>query len=204
MNLLSHTFSSRARTTRAFTMVEIAIALGVIAFAMIAIIGILPTGLQTQRDNREETIVTQDARLLVEAIRSGGRDVTSDLGAFVLEVDGTNYGPPGAFLETTNLISLLSDPAGHTNIIMSAVSGAVASRGTDFGFRYQIQSQVLRAPEFAGTVLADQVWEVRLRFAWPVLANNQLANEANRYVVRTLVSGWHTNGYLYAQQYHHP
>ena len=39
----------------------------VAAFALIAIIGILPMGLQTQRDNREETLVNQDARLLIEA-----------------------------------------------------------------------------------------------------------------------------------------
>ena len=67
---------------------EIAIALGVIAFALIAIIGILPAGLQVQKDNREETIINQDARLLLEAIKSGGRDVTSDLGVFVVSVDG--------------------------------------------------------------------------------------------------------------------
>jgi prepilin-type N-terminal cleavage/methylation domain-containing protein len=62
----------RART-RGFTMVEIAIALGVIAIALVAIIGVMPTGVNVQRTNREDTIVNQDGRLWLEAIRTGAR-----------------------------------------------------------------------------------------------------------------------------------
>jgi len=57
----------------AFTMVEIALCLGVIAFALVASIGVLPTGLRVQRDNREDTIINQEGLLWVEAIRSGSR-----------------------------------------------------------------------------------------------------------------------------------
>src|SRR5947207_7764407 len=38
----------------AFTMIEIAISLAVIGFALVAIIGILPTGMNVQKENREE------------------------------------------------------------------------------------------------------------------------------------------------------
>jgi Tfp pilus assembly protein PilV len=58
----------------AFTMVEVAIALGVIAIALVAIIGVMPTGLQVQRENRQDTMLNQDGWLLVEVLR-GGRDV---------------------------------------------------------------------------------------------------------------------------------
>ena len=57
----------------AFTMVEIALCLGVIAFALVAIIGVLPTGIRVQKDNREDTIINQEGLLWVEAIRSGSR-----------------------------------------------------------------------------------------------------------------------------------
>src|SRR5437762_7750800 len=57
----------------AFTMVEIALCLGVIAFALVAIIGVLPTGVLVQRDNREDTIINQEGMLLLEAIRSGSQ-----------------------------------------------------------------------------------------------------------------------------------
>ena len=49
----------------AFTMIEIAICLAIIGFALVAIIGVLPLGMNTQRDNREETIINQDATVLL-------------------------------------------------------------------------------------------------------------------------------------------
>jgi type II secretory pathway pseudopilin PulG len=55
----------------AFTMVEIAIAIGVIGFALVAIIGILPTGMNVQKDNREDTLISQDAPYFLDALRNG-------------------------------------------------------------------------------------------------------------------------------------
>jgi type II secretory pathway pseudopilin PulG len=62
-----------ARGVSAFTMVEIAISLGVIAIALVAILGVLPTGVRVQRDNREDTILNQEGVFWVEAIRSGSK-----------------------------------------------------------------------------------------------------------------------------------
>ena len=53
-------------------MIEIAIALGVIAFALIAIIGILPVGLNVQRETHQDEIIGQDGPFFLEAIRNGG------------------------------------------------------------------------------------------------------------------------------------
>jgi type II secretory pathway pseudopilin PulG len=63
----------KKRVVAAFTMVEIAISLGVIAIALVAILGVLPTGVRVQRDNREDTILNQEGMFWVEAIRSGSR-----------------------------------------------------------------------------------------------------------------------------------
>ena len=57
----------------AFTMIEIVISLAVIGFALVAIIGILPTGMNVQRDNRQETIVNQDESVIMNALRNGER-----------------------------------------------------------------------------------------------------------------------------------
>lgn len=62
-----------SRAAAAFTMVEIALALAIVAFAMVAILGVLPTGLTVQKENREETLITQDGLFLLQAIRSGAR-----------------------------------------------------------------------------------------------------------------------------------
>ena len=61
------------RTSSGFTMIEIAICLAIIGFALVAIIGVLPLGMHTQRDVREATIINQDATVLLEAIRTGAR-----------------------------------------------------------------------------------------------------------------------------------
>ena len=58
-------------TCRAFTMVEVAISLAIIGIALVAIIGVLPLGMNVQRDNREATVINQDATVFIEAIRNG-------------------------------------------------------------------------------------------------------------------------------------
>jgi len=71
-----------------FTMVEIAICLAIIGIALVSIIGVLPIGMNTQRDNREETLINQDATVLMEAIRSGAHGL-DDLTNYVYAI--TNY-----------------------------------------------------------------------------------------------------------------
>lgn len=66
----------------AFTLVEIALSLAIIGFALVAIIGVLPTGLNVQRDNREETIIVHEANYFLDAIRNGARgldDLTNSI-----------------------------------------------------------------------------------------------------------------------------
>ncbi|MEI9963166.1 MAG: type II secretion system protein [Limisphaerales bacterium] len=75
-------------TCRAFTMIEIAISLAVIGIALVAIIGVLPLGMSVQRENREETVINQDATILMEAIRNGARGL-DDLTNYVYAI--TNY-----------------------------------------------------------------------------------------------------------------
>src|ERR1700689_1525488 len=67
----------------AFTMVEVAISL-----AIIGIIGVLPRGMNVQRDNREDTVINQDATVFTEAISKGARG-SDDLMNYVFAI--TNY-----------------------------------------------------------------------------------------------------------------
>jgi type II secretory pathway pseudopilin PulG len=107
-------------------MVEIAICLAVIGIALVSIIGVLPIGMNTQRDNREETIINQDATVFIEAIRGGARGM-DDLANYVYAI--TNYqtfysstnstptltlgwtnGAPSILTNGANIIGLLSTP----------------------------------------------------------------------------------------------
>ena len=73
------------RSCRAFTMIEIAISLAIIGFALVAIIGVLPIGMNVQKDNREQTIINQDATMFMDAIRNGAQGV-DDLTNYVMAI----------------------------------------------------------------------------------------------------------------------
>jgi prepilin-type N-terminal cleavage/methylation domain-containing protein len=70
---------------RGFTMVEIALSLAIIGFALVAIISVLPFGLDVQRENREDTVIGQDATILINAIRNGARGA-DDLTRYVIGI----------------------------------------------------------------------------------------------------------------------
>ena len=69
-------------------MIEIAISLAVIGFALVAILGVLPLGMSVQKENREETIINQDATVFLNAIRNGAQGM-DDLTHYVMAI--TNY-----------------------------------------------------------------------------------------------------------------
>jgi hypothetical protein len=95
------------RPAAAFTMVEIAICLAIIGIALVGIIGVLPYGMNTQRDTREETIVNQDVAMLLPQITQGMRG-SDDLTNYVYAI--TNYW--GLYL--TNGVLVKSGYNGYT------------------------------------------------------------------------------------------
>ena len=77
-----------SRRNGGFTMMEIAISLAIIGIALVAIIGVLPIGMNTQQDNRQETIIGEDANVLIEDIRNGALGA-NDLTNYIYAI--TNY-----------------------------------------------------------------------------------------------------------------
>jgi prepilin-type N-terminal cleavage/methylation domain-containing protein len=85
----------------AFTIIEVAICLAIIGIALVGIIAVLPRGLNTQRDTREETIIGEDANLLLELISNGshstnGPSAPDDLTNYVYAVSNYWYSTAGA------------------------------------------------------------------------------------------------------------
>jgi len=77
----------------AFTMVEIALCIAIVAIAMVAIMGVMPTGLNVQKQNREDTIIDQEAQILMDAIRGGSmryQELTNYLDYIVVTHQPTN------------------------------------------------------------------------------------------------------------------
>jgi type II secretory pathway pseudopilin PulG len=90
MNLVR---TPNVRRAAAFTMVELALCIAVVAIAMVAVIGVLPAGMNVQKQNREETIIDQDATMLMDAIRNGAiqfDDITNYVDYIVLHREQIN------------------------------------------------------------------------------------------------------------------
>jgi type II secretory pathway pseudopilin PulG len=117
--------AKKNRALAAFTLIEIAICLAIIGFALVVIIGVLPTGMDTQRDLREQTIINQDATVLLEAIRSGARGA-DDLTNYVYAI--ANLGNNSIYLNPSlasqmNFSAAISFP-GVTQSPLQLTNGA--------------------------------------------------------------------------------
>lgn len=182
---IAATTPSFPRAIRAFTMVEIALSLAVVAFALVAIIGILPTGMTVQKDNREDTLISQEGRYWIEAIKSGARGL-NDLTNYVeyIKVDPTNANSVFRLVEVDNtkepyllgheIVSLLSIPkyeGGATNSVTNritarvrAITGPATSQSPFTNtlpntFRYQMQTEITPyfplPPELVGAAFLE-------------------------------------------------
>jgi type II secretory pathway pseudopilin PulG len=181
------------RRTAAFTMVEIAISVAIIAFALVAIIGILPAGLQVQKDNRQDTLIGQDGSYFMEAVRNGAFGA-EELKDYVesITVNGTTK---SNFTSGAEVIGLLSTPGVTSTSIVRAIAGALSDRrpeATDLAFRYELQVQILPFTPIATNTVQDfflpnKLHEIRLLFRWPILPNGTLGN--GRQVLRSMISG---------------
>jgi type II secretory pathway pseudopilin PulG len=101
-------------------MVEIAICLAIIGIALIAIIGVLPIGINVQKENRQETLIDQDAAVFLENLRNGARGLD----------DLTNY-----VLAITNFWTLYKDPlTTHGNGVNGYTYTAASVNGTPVPF----------------------------------------------------------------------
>jgi type II secretory pathway pseudopilin PulG len=147
-----------------FTMVEIAISLGVVAIALVAIMGVLPTGMRVQKDNREETVINQDGTYLIEALRSGSYHLDELTNHFEWirisnSVSNVRYvaGPnPGDLNNGFKVLGLLGTPKFQllqgrvvSNTITSrvrSICGGAAEKGKgsrEFQFSYLLTSEVV-------------------------------------------------------------
>ena len=144
-------------------MVEIALCIAIIGFALVAIIGVLPTAMRVQQDNRSDTIIDQDGTYLMEAIRHGSHGL-DDLVNYVKQTPSSvryvfrNNGVfQTNFIDNTKvydsghkLIGLLSTPRTNNDDFrveaeFRAISGAAVEKdpGSLVNFEYLLVSEVI-------------------------------------------------------------
>ncbi|HOX03981.1 MAG TPA: prepilin-type N-terminal cleavage/methylation domain-containing protein [Candidatus Paceibacterota bacterium] len=162
--------TGRGRVSRVrrsgFTMIEIALCLAIIGFALVAIIGILPTGLQVQKDNRDETIVNADGAYFLEAIRQGAARL-DHLTNYVDEISVVTSNYAGGIVTNlvlptsgARIIGALTTPKYQriqnvlsvntvTAKVRSMSGAAVNAVSNEFAFSYLLRSEVVPYSAFA-------------------------------------------------------
>ena len=190
---------SSLRPCAAFTMIEIAICLAIIGFALVAIIGVLPIGMNAQRDNREETIIAQDASMLINAIRTGARGM-DDLTNYVYNISNSLSAFPfvSAPVSGAQIVGLLSTPSGANYANVRALSGLAAQKppqtnsimlGEGFSYKLVCMSTpvAMNSASAFNKQLTNSQWELRLRFFWPLLPNGNYGS--GRQTFRATIAG---------------
>ena len=151
------------RSAAAFTMVEVAISIAIVAFALVAILGVMPTGFDVQRQNRENTIINQEGSLWLEALRSGawGMDYLTNH-VDVINIPGVPltgqqvpraFGITNGFRNGRDIVGLLTQPAvvdrrrvydRPVTAFVRAVTGSAGEKTArnDFAFTYRLTAEV--------------------------------------------------------------
>jgi hypothetical protein len=176
-------------------MVEIAICLAVIGFALVAVIGVLPSAMNFQRDNREETIIDEEATYWLEAIRGAvkGLDHLANhverIG--IVSTNGnmasTNYYLPGAggpannqFRDGYDIIGLLTSAAlwdlniRNAEADVYAINGPAVERDPndrEVGMKYRLQVEILPFTSWNPDLLPEEQAQPPVQLAtapeWP-------------------------------------
>lgn len=153
-------------------MVEIALSLAVVAFALVAIMGVLPTGMTVEKDNREDTLMNQEGRYWLEAIKSGTKGL-DEITNFVEYIKIERSGQPNPLefkndsstpFQAADIITLLSTPkylgpiTNRVTARLRPITGNASERSSltnDISFRYQMQVEIVPSFPIPG-VLAGQ------------------------------------------------
>ncbi len=147
-------------TLRAFTLVEVVIALGIFTFALVAIVGLLFVGIDTNKESSDQIQAANFASLLISTRRALP---TSAITNFAIPPLNVAYSTNGTYL---------------TNQAGVALDGTMAGTRT-YNLFYQ-----------AGTnsVTGAHLAQVHLLLWWPTASALPMNNPGNRYELTTMVA----------------
>ncbi len=154
-----------------FTLVEIALAVGIFAFAIVAIMALFPVGLKSASESRIQTIVAQIARTVLSDLRTGdfkaARVVTSPPPANPLTFTAFDLSQPAA---PTVYLLYKSDGT----VLAASTAAKYASGDVTGDFFVKIDSKLVQATapvlaQVTVTVEAPAAAKSANRTAYPVV-----------------------------------
>lgn len=113
--LAVNTFRAK-RLDAAFSLIEVTIALGIVAFAVVAVLGVIPTGMNTLRDSTRESVEAQIVRSIGGQLGTG--TFTNVNTNFYCDVDGRMVSDTNSaiFTITTSNQSAVPSYPGSANL----------------------------------------------------------------------------------------
>ena len=176
------------RARWAFSLVEVVLALGVVGFAIVAILGVLPAGLQTSRGAQDETRAAQIAQSVFAALASQQFDAVSiklydsaggQSGSIDLNLTQQNGAGPTLSANNNGEIFMPGSPPKFLN-----PPSALPASAPDTVAVYSITSSFSNAPNGFDAQFANQV---TLSVRWPVSPTGLLSpNQTKRDFVRII------------------
>lgn len=173
-------FGAARKPETAFTMIEVAISIAVVAFGLVAIIGVLPTGFQVQQKNRADTIIDADGQVWLQALSSGaaGLDyltnhvqVLQRVEGFPLRTNSFTFGP--GFTNGYEIVGLLTTPAAvylnATNWTNMAFAQAYVRAITGSAADLAPQNQMPFVYRLRVDVTPVNIWDGRRGFPLPYI-----------------------------------
>jgi Tfp pilus assembly protein PilV len=152
---------------RAFTMIEVTLALGVAGFCLLSIVGLLPVGLTSNQASIEQTMAVNISSALVSDLRTA-----QPMGANISPRFGLPIPAAGAG-SSMHTVYLASDGAATTVDTPPVTSGSSISR---------YRATILFYPPANNPQPAQRTaTEVRVLITWPALADTNYAKAPANY-----------------------
>jgi len=150
--------------SRGFTLIEVALAVGVAGFCLVTISGLLPIGLSSNQTSLDQTMACNIASAIVSDLRCAQPLVTGSSPRFGILIPASGG--------TAAPIS-----SGTQTIIYLTSNGSVTSVGT-----IGSAAPVFRAAVGFGTPLQHNATPVRVLISWPALADSSSAGWPVNYI----------------------
>jgi uncharacterized protein (TIGR02598 family) len=157
-------------SNRAFTLVEVSLALGVASFCLLSIVGLLPVGLTSNQASIEQTMAVNISSAIVSDLRTAQPMGANSSPRFGLPI------PPAGAAASTHTVYLASDGTATAVDNPPATSGSSVSRYRATVLFYPPQNN---AQQSAGQRTATGV---RVLITWPALADSNFQNPPANYI----------------------
>lgn len=101
---------NHSRYRRAFSLVEVAMAIGIVSFVLLAVAGLMGVGLNASKSAQIDTMQAANSRLLLAMVATNDFDTFTSSTLYINQDGSTNSSIVGASIEAT--VSVVANPSG--------------------------------------------------------------------------------------------